>query len=261
MLKPPILIILLLVVSTVAVFGVAGCRSGTRSGSGRSSAQTAQLAELVESLEQAAFFQYTPEDAREGTKREILETGYLFADSLGRWYRADAEDLAEQGVMRFLAEIAPFLETQGVSLPYRTEPGKSRLMRNPQTGEAEEISPARILIDDTLPDQPGRPYLKPVQEHLAQGTRYAVTIGDITQEIWNDRLGEDEYWEASMNNAFILVNRLLEQAGSSERVYGEYGGNDGAAIFLTPRQFELIRQSDAINLADKPWMPHEFKGE
>jgi hypothetical protein len=50
-------------------------------------------------------------------------------------------------------------------------------------------------------------------------------------------------WEKVSARAFALVDALLYQAGAEERMYCLYfGGNEQAAIFLTPRQYDIVKQ-------------------
>ena len=51
-----------------------------------------------------------------------------------------------------------------------------------------------------------------------------------------------------------IVNEQLEAAGSDERLYGSYSGNDGRAILLTPEMHAYI-----VSIGDVPdyrWMPY-----
>ncbi len=51
---------------------------------------------------------------------------------------------------------------------------------------------------------------------------------------------------------FLHVNTLLKRAGSDERLYFLYGGNDTRAVFLTPGMYEAISRSPAIDDYEKP---------
>lgn len=50
----------------------------------------------------------------------------------------------------------------------------------------------------------------------------------------------DEYVEKNTRNAFSIINKLLEGAGSKERLFALYGWNDTVAIFLTNEMYEKI---------------------
>jgi hypothetical protein len=215
-----------------------------------------QAALLVEKLEQAGFFVHCAGDVS-SLKKRIVETGYVFQDDLGRVFPADAEDLAEEGVLDFLAELSPFLARQGVHLPVKEVLLKTRKARDPETGAVIDIQPRRRVIDDTLEGDDLRPYLKPIREHIDESVdRYVVEIGVFRQEIWSDRT--PSLWEAATCNTLVLVNRLLLNAGSAELAFGLYGGNEGEVVFLTQEQFDLI---EASNLAarDRPWRPYSVE--
>lgn len=73
---------------------------------------------LLADLEALGFFRYTKPEDLEALQKAILKEGWsgIFGES-GRFFRADAENLAENGVSDFLSEVIPFLEEQGVDVP------------------------------------------------------------------------------------------------------------------------------------------------
>jgi hypothetical protein len=71
---------------------------------------------LLTQLEAAGFYRYAPQDAISEAKTRALETGYLFDESTRRVYWADAEDLAEGGVLEFIDTVEPFLVHQGAKI-------------------------------------------------------------------------------------------------------------------------------------------------
>ncbi|MBI2838392.1 MAG: hypothetical protein HYX75_08765 [Acidobacteria bacterium] len=249
---------ILLVVALVGMLfaGIAGCmqRQGT--------APAPELANLVADIERAGFFKYAPSSKRPDLREEILKSGFLFPEGTRRVYGADAEDLAEQGVMAFVSDISPFLRLQGINIPLREEKRGMRRVRNPQTGDVTEMNHVVFVVDDKIPGDPAHPFLTPLSEELPEsGDYYRVTMGHHIQEIWNRSMSASQYWEAGMCHTFILINWLLQEAGSSERVFGLYGGNDGSAVFLTQSEFEMIRDSPAVKESDKPWEPYEVKAK
>lgn len=50
-----------------------------------------------------------------------------------------------------------------------------------------------------------------------------------------------------------ITNGLLEDAGSAERLYAVYGGNDGRVMLLTPEMLDYIESLG--NVLDHGWMP------
>jgi hypothetical protein len=78
---------------------------------------------------------------------------------------------------------------------------------------------------------------------VINGRRHLIYEGD----------GGDDSWTLALKRLLEIVNGLLEQAGSSERLFAIYGGNDGRVILLTPEMHEYIESiGDVI---DHGWMP------
>ena len=67
-----------------------------------------------------------------------------------------------------------------------------------------------------------------------------------------EELETEEIWELTTVRAFSMINILLGQAGSSERIYYLYGGNEMVAVFLTPEMYEAISQSPFEDEYEKP---------
>jgi hypothetical protein len=215
---------------------------------------------LVDDLEAIGFFSpVSPSDAA-SVKQEILKYKWLFPAEGARSFLADAEDLAEQGALNFIAELAPRLAQHGVHLPVIVVPRKGVKVRDPHSGEIKEIIKTALRMDDSIPDTSEIIYLRPARETAPEsGGYYRITIDSLTQELWNAEMDMDKMWESSMCHTLILVNKLLEDAHATERMYGLYGGNDGQAAFLTPDQFALIQNCTEIQERDKPWKPYEVK--
>lgn len=213
-----------------------------------------RFSDLVNALEANGFFESVLKIKIGSVKQEILSSKFLFPEATGRGYLADAEDLAEQGALKFIVGLAPQLAQRGVHLPVVSVPRRPLKIRDPKTGEIIEVNHFKLQADDSIPDKPGITYLRPVKEELPEsGEFYRVVIGSRVQEIWNNQFSPEQYWEAGMRHTFILVNQLLQDAGAQERIYGLYGGNDGYAVFLTPEQFKLIRECEDIKDSYKPW--------
>jgi len=247
-------VVLIVSIAAVVIIVVAKVRN-TKSKLMNSRAR--ELSALIEKLENTEFFKFVKPEEITNTKQEILDDGFLFPESTGRYFMADAEDLAEQGVLEFLADISPFLEQQNVKLPVRQQKGKKWKERNPKTGEIIEIEPTRWIIDDSIPGDPLHPPIRPVKEDYPEsGEHYRVTVGEFSQEIWNNKMTDVQYWEAGMCHTFLLVNKLLENKGSPERIYGFWGGGQGEAVFLTEEQYKIINEVSEIEKSAKPWKPY-----
>ena len=81
-----------------------------------------KFGDLINNLEAIGFFETVSKNETDSVKQEILSSQFLFPEALARSYFADAEDLAEQGVLEFIAEISPKLAQRGVHLPVMAIP-------------------------------------------------------------------------------------------------------------------------------------------
>lgn len=78
---------------------------------------------------------------------------------------------------------------------------------------------------------------------------YTVQIDNREFPIYSsDELqnSNESIWSISTARVFSMINKLLKEAGSEERIYSLYGGNDHRAIFLTSKLYDLIVKSDFI---------------
>jgi hypothetical protein len=218
-----------------------------------------KFVDLANALEANGFFDRVEKSETAPVKQEMMSSRFLFPEGVKRSHFADAEDLAEQGVLEFIAEMAPELARRGVHIPVVSVPLRPTRERNPKTGEVVEVTRYKLSVDDSIPNPAGATYLRPVREECPQsGEYYRVVIGKHTQEIWNNEYIEQS-WEAGMCHTFILINQLLRDAGAKEQIYGLYGGNDGYAVFLTPVQFNLIRECEELDDWEKPWEAYVIK--
>jgi hypothetical protein len=64
-------------------------------------------------------------------------------------------------------------------------------------------------------------------------------------------------WALATARTFAIVNRLLESAGSRERLYALNGGNDLFAWFLTPELHKVIVDHPDAVAKDTPYRPTE----
>lgn len=171
--------------------------------------------ELIRQLEQLGFYKYTDAAAIQEVQARILEIGYLFDERTQRAYFADEEELAEGGVLDFLDTIDPFLKMQGTIIRDKTE-----------------------------------------DYEYADGCRYSVTIDGKDFAIYTDEECQNQglsIWGLSSRRTSHLVNTLLERAGSEERIYMLYGGNDATALFLTPPIFAVIKATSLLPEREKPY--------
>ncbi|QMV40059.1 hypothetical protein [Cohnella cholangitidis] len=87
---------------------------------------------------------------------------------------------------------------------------------------------------------------------------YNVEINGKSYKIYSGDELDKDIWELSTIRAFGIVNKLLEEASSNERVYILYGGNELRAVFLTNEMFKAIIGSKSILDEDKPIITPEY---
>lgn len=82
---------------------------------------------------------------------------------------------------------------------------------------------------------------------------YTVQVNGLRHVIYTeDEFRDGNIWELATKRAFAILNDLLEKAGSEERAYQLYGGNDLRLIFLTPAMYEAIQSTSAVEGKEKP---------
>jgi hypothetical protein len=178
-----------------------------------------RLSEFADRLEVLDFFRYAPAEAVAALKQEFQESRWaaVFGET-GRLFHADAEDLTEGGVGDFLRQIEPFLKAQGISLNH---------------------------VEDDVSEQG---YCVKVN-----GRRYKLYDTDELHKREREKqLGL--LWGLSGARAFAIVNGLLEEAGSEERLYAVNGGNDLFGFFLTAALREAICRYPGVKPANRPYL-------
>jgi hypothetical protein len=178
---------------------------------------------LVDRLEALGYFRQLPADQLGIHRQAILRQGWtaLFSGPPHRLNPADAEDLAEGGLVEFFRTVRPFLVAEGVKLPeMRAESGATGHVL--YVGDVAHVIYSREELQrDKDGEQPG----------LIRGL--------------------------SMARTFALINRLLAAAGSPERVYAVGADNDLFAFFLTPELFELIVGHPDATPPEAPYVPND----
>jgi hypothetical protein len=70
---------------------------------------------------------------------------------------------------------------------------------------------------------------------------YHVRIDGNLHVIWDrSEAAKGSVWTLATKRCLEIVDGLLEEAGSRERVWGVYGGNDGRFILLTPDLHQVL---------------------
>lgn len=177
------------------------------------------IPEFVDRLEALGFFKYAASERIASLKLDFQQLGWacIFGES-GRFFHADAEDLAEGGVGAFLERIGAFMQSQGVSISADDDFG--------DTSYWVAVNANRHKIYDSV-------------EMQARGEQPGLL------------------WGLSGARTFAIVNRLLHTASSAERMYAVNGGNDLFGFFLTPVLHEAICSYPGIEPHDKPFVHNE----
>jgi hypothetical protein len=140
------------------------------------------------------------------TKSRNLASDDACHDSLipldRRFYHADAEDLAEQGVCDFINGMRPILECEGVQI-------------------------------ESLRDDVKRPV---PHEYI-----YTVWVNEQEYRICDTTQGEEDCWCFAHKRTIEIINSLLIDAGSQERVYGVASGNGAGIVLLSDELHAYIR--------------------
>ena len=160
-------------------------------------------AAFLQRLESLDFFTHSSPDSLQRIRAEILRLGWpgVFAHER-RCFHADAEELAEGGVLGFLEEVSPFLAAEGVAVPDTQD---------------------HITEDNYKLRWAG-------QEHLV------YDASDLARE----EKEPGRLWAIATVRTFSLVNGLLGSTRSQERLYAVNGGNDLFGLFLTPSQLAEV---------------------
>lgn len=174
--------------------------------------------EFLSGIERYGYLEYVPEQMMDRVKKLLARGSWpFFDDRSGRKYHTDADDLAEKGGAKFIKIILPFLEKQG----------------------------ARV---------------ESIEEYFDE--EYRITVNGKETVIWNDDEVEAENagkpvstWGLSLVRIFAIVNELLEQAGSEERLYAVSGGDVLEAVFLTPELVDFMYGSLQVMIEDRPYIP------
>jgi hypothetical protein len=86
--------------------------------------------------------------------------------------------------------------------------------------------------------------------------KYQVVINGQPHLIYEGDGGDDS-WTLSLKRLLEIVNGLLDEAGSAERLYAIYGGNDGRVILLAPDMLVYIESIGDV--LDHRWIPQRVE--
>ncbi len=193
--------------------------------------------------------------------------GVHFEEETHRFYRVDAEELAEGAALQVVGVLAPFLRHEGVaievtygevmfpSLPNGPwGPGRPRTRgRIGLVGGGWASAGGFVVTHDLTPVErmrlattPGAPLEDVTQDEGEDDEPYALRIGDRSVVLVEPGNSVDERWTRTPQNFIAFVNELLSAYRSPERAYAFGCGNDLAIVFATPEM------ASAINAASAP---------
>lgn len=207
-------------------------------------------------LEALGFLRYVRPEDLERVRRE-LAAHFLFAEGTHRRYHADAESLAERGVLDFLGEVAPLLRREGVPIEvvYRevkypaskTRPGGRGAARLNADGWLDEDGPQPLVERIRVSFAPGAEPCELTEDDSDDLGIYILYAGDRKIVIYDgsepdDDTGDD--WQRTTRVTLAILNELLSAHGSAERAYALSRGNDLDIVFATPEMAQIINAAE-----------------
>jgi hypothetical protein len=206
-------------------------------------------------LEALGFFRYARAEELDRIRRAVKAApSFSFPQATRRAYHADAEELAEHGVLDFLGEVAPLLRREGVPIDVAYREVKFPASKGRPAGRGA----ARLNADGWLDEDGPSPYARTVRVSFApsaepceltvddgdDGGTYILFAGDREIVIYRsdgdpDDDAEDD-WARATRATLAILNELLSAHGSVERAYAMYGGNDLVIVFATPEMARVI---------------------
>jgi hypothetical protein len=180
----------------------------------------------------------------------LIEMGYFKFIPPSDWGVARQELLASVGH----GYLGTEWDSPCVSRDKRTYPADSEELAEGRTGDFI------LLMRDALSHEG-------VELHSAeddfQDDCYDVVIdGRVFPVHDSNILATWGSWTIATRRFLEIVNELLRTAGSDERLYGIYGGNDGRAILLTTEMYEFLKSSRFItDTREFPYPPSAINSD
>jgi len=179
------------------------------------------ISELFLQLDKMGYYKYTHPSRLEEVKKEDIKNDYFSGWDTGRIFLADAESLGQHGVADFFKyyddEMKGTLEKQSVE---------------------EFLKNQNVIIN--------------VSDEHRDTDGYYIIINGCKYEIYSEKEINEDWWTLSSVRCFSIINKLLKEAGSKERIYALADGNDQNAIFLTEEMYELINSCNYLQEKSKP---------
>ena len=224
-------------------------------------------------LTAAGYFEHLP-DKQPGQAvlddvdaRGLHAALFDYAPDTGRYIPLDAEDLAEGGAGMAIQQVKLLLQQRGIAmeaadsdtydadadLTYLTINGRAVTLCKWSWGEmSPDEKPRRITGEAALQDLLWKFKAQGIQLHVAPTSAFDAEGCDLYLA-WEDekrflhrwRFGTDDGWMLYAVGFFSIVNRLLEESGSPERMvaYRPFT-NEQAGIFLTRELHALLENLD-----------------
>jgi hypothetical protein len=178
----------------------------------------ADAEQVVDRLIEMGYWKFVPESRRTDVRRQLIESAakrYLDTD----WN----DDCVAADLRGYPADNEDLAEGQV---------GATILLMRPA------LEKEGVKLDSVVDDFGEKKY-----EVVINGQRHLIYEGD----------GGGDSWSLALRRLLEIVNGLLEGAGSSERVYAIYGGNDGRVMLLTSEMHDYIESIGDV--MDQQWMP------
>jgi len=133
-----------------------------------------------------------------------------------------------------------------VSADRRSYPADSEELAEGNLGEVLNLLKPVLKIEGVS--------IKKIEDDFSE-QGYRVIIDGIQHSIWNrtDPKGPN-IWALATKRSLEIINSLLQNARSPERLWGVYGGNDGRFYLLTAEMCRLL-SDPSLNL-NRKWLPY-----
>ncbi len=153
-------------------------------------------------LEALGWFRLVDAAAAEEAKRAIVARPYVLAGEVKRRFHADAEELAEGGIMNFLGTVLSFLRAEGVA----AEVTIGRWKR-PAGGPAidPDATPGPVLSLRVASER-GGPLVEVKSKHSEDA--YAVYVGEREFVAWQASDDPVEMWTGATRATLDILNFL-----------------------------------------------------
>jgi len=203
----------------IAFFLVVACNSKSRNSPTEEKVETSMPIpvkgfEVISKLASLRFFSLTPKEELDGLKNKMIENydkrkffnGVTFNDSLRfvdhRFYFVDCEELFESGgLIYYLNEVKPTFDKLGIVIDFQNE----------------------------------------VSQIEGDYWKHTIEINDVEYLAYDGAMEGQNAWGVSFVNFVAMLNDVLMQNDTQERVYPISCGNDGKIVFLTTDMFKFVK--------------------